>query len=182
MSLFRKVLLGKIVGAVTAAAFLFAVSTPAQSKLDKKAYLKKLYEASQKIPASHRSLLSGGMQNFLQMAKDLTEPHLKAGIGDDGGVFTPPTKSQLLNLARRNALIASSPVGFGGTIRVSNPTLDYVGSVVTGFTQSETSSAWCGNNIVAGYNDSGAYLRTALTNFDGPWSLSGVSVAASGRN
>lgn len=180
MSMFRKMLSGKIVAAVAATAFLFAVSTPAQSKVDKKAFLKKFLDASQKIPAKHRTMLSGGMQNFLQLAKNLTEPHLKAGIGDDGGTFIPPTKSQLLNRARRNALIAASPVGFGGTIRVSNPTLDFVSSVVTGFTQSETSSAWCGNNIVAGYNDSGAYLRTALTNFDGPWSLSGVSVSSNG--
>ncbi|HXM98256.1 MAG TPA: sialidase family protein [Candidatus Dormibacteraeota bacterium] len=180
MSMFRKVLLGKIVAVVAAAAFLFAVSTQAQSKVDKKVFLKKFLDASHKIPASHRTLLSGGMQNFLELAKSLNEPHLKAGIRDDGGTFTGPTKSQLLNRARRNALIASSPTGFGGTIRVSNPTLDFVGSVMTGFTQSETSSAWCGNNIVAGYNDSGAYLRTALTNFDGPWSLSGVSVSANG--
>jgi hypothetical protein len=55
-----------------------------------------------------------------------------------------------------------------------------VNSVTTGFTQSETSSAWCGNTIVAGYNDSGAFLRTAGVNFLGAWSFSSASYSHDG--
>jgi hypothetical protein len=176
----KKIFFLKIVTAVAAGLFLFAGSAPAQSKADKKAFLKKFLDASQKIPARHRSLLSGGMQNFLQLAKAMTEPHIKSGIGEDGGTFVGLTRTQAINRAKRTAAAASLLAGPGGTIRVSNPTLDLVSSILTGFTQSESSSAWCGNNIVAGYNDSGAFLRTALTNFAGAWSLSGVSVSANG--
>jgi len=50
---------------------------------------------------------------------------------------------------------------------------------MTSFTQSETSSAWCGNTVVAGYNDSGAFARTA-TSFDAPWSISSASYSSDG--
>jgi hypothetical protein len=177
----RKLCLLKLAVATAVAILLFAGNAPAQSKpqakIDKKAFVKKFLDASQKIPAKHRTLLSGGMQNFLDLARSLNEPHLKAGIGDGGGTLAP-TKAQLLSQERRKANAANVLSGLGGTIRVSNPAYDYISSVVEGFTQSESSSAWCGNNIVAGYNDSGAFLRTAILNFSGPWSLSGISVSA----
>src|ERR1700704_3732445 len=50
--------------------------------------------------------------------------------------------------------------GLGGPTPTSNPALDFQTSVIAGFTQSETSTAWCGNNVVSAYNDSGAYVRT----------------------
>src|SRR5256885_9092316 len=65
--------------------------------------------------------------------------------------------------------------GPGGTIRVSDPRLDFANSVITSFTQSETSSAWCGNTVVVGYNDSGAFARTAGVNYFGGWSMSSAS-------
>jgi hypothetical protein len=175
----------KVAAALVAGAFLFAGIVSAQhkpvTKAEKKAFLKKFLDASNKIPAKHRTLLSSSMQNFLHLAETLNAPHMKVGIGDDGGTFNPPSRNQAINKAKREAAFASlSPVGPGGTVRVSNSNLDYVSTVVAGFTQSETSSAWCGNHIVAGYNDSGAFARTALTNFAGAWSLSGVSVSANG--
>ena len=54
--------------AFMAMALLLGGSTSAQSKFDKKALLKKFLDASEKIPANHRKLLSSGMQNFLQLA------------------------------------------------------------------------------------------------------------------
>ena len=43
-----------------------------------------------------------------------------------------------------------------------------------GFTQSETSTAWCGNNVVAGYNDSGSFLESLVLSFGG-LSFNGVA-------
>jgi hypothetical protein len=40
---------------------------------------------------------------------------------------------------------------------VSNPANNFSFSRLTGFTQSETSTAWCGNNVVVGFNDSGSF-------------------------
>jgi hypothetical protein len=70
--------------------------------------------------------------------------------------------------------------GPGGVPRVSDPALDFLTSVAEGFTQSETSSAWCGNSVIVGYNDSGAFLRTAAVNPAAAWSFNGISVSANG--
>jgi hypothetical protein len=161
---------------VSALAFTFgAAGSSAQSpKFDKKAFLKKYLDASAKMPAKHKELLSAGYQNFLHVAAAVNASHLKAGIGDDGGLLN---NAAAVRAPQAHQLLSAGP---GGTIRVSNPALDYVDSVMTGFTQSETSSAWCGNTIVAGYNDSGAFLRTEGVNFNAAWSFNGVSVSPNG--
>jgi hypothetical protein len=50
---------------------------------------------------------------------------------------------------------------------ISNLTLG--ASRYTGFTQNETSSAWCGSNVLIGFNDTGSEIKTLVAN-------SGVSV------
>lgn len=173
----------KLFAALTVSVTLMAAGISAQTKLDRKALLNKFLVNSGKMTAKQRGLLSSGMQNFAQIANNLNKEHTKAGIGDNGGTYTGPPQAQphaqILSHALRNAALASA-AGPGGTTRVSNPALDFLTSVVAGFTQSESSSAWCGNTIVAGYNDSGAYLRTAGINFAGAWSFNGVSVSVNG--
>jgi hypothetical protein len=171
--------------AVVAGVFLAAGSASGQTPSDRKALLNKLLVNSGKIPARQSKLLSSGMQNLMHLTSALNAKQTKAGVGDDSGLFNGPTKSlaaqskgQILSNALRAA--AANAAGPGGTIRVSNPALDFLNSVTTGFTQSETSSAWCGNTIVAGYNDSGAYLRTAGVNFLGAWSFSSASYSNDG--
>jgi hypothetical protein len=172
--------------AVVAGIFLATGIASGQAQLDKKALLNKFLVNSGKIPARQSKLLSSGMQNLMHLTSTMNAKHTKAGIGDDGGLFNGPTKSlaaqskaQILGNALRAAVMANAE-GPGETIRVSNPALDFVNSVTTGFTQSETSSAWCGNTIVAGYNDSGAFLRTAGVNFLGAWSFSSASYSHDG--
>jgi hypothetical protein len=48
----------------------------------------------------------------------------------------------------------------GGVVRVSNPSTDIAYSSMGGFTQSETSTARCGNTVVVGFNDSGSIFET----------------------
>ena len=95
----------------------------------------------------------------------------------------------LLRTAERPALggqIPASGTGPGGTIRVSNPALDFKQSVIGGFTQSTSSSAMCGNSVVVGYADAGARLRThgfpqpALGQPGKPSSGDGVSYSMDG--
>jgi len=160
---------------VTACAIL-AVTASAQSTFDKKAFLKKFLDASAKIPAKHQKLLSSGYENFLRIANAVNEGHIKAGIGDDGGLINNGFAVHAA-LSAHPQLLSAGP---GGTTRVSNPALDFVNSVMTGFTQSETSTAWCGTQVVSAYNDSGAFLRTEGVNFNAAWSFNGVSVSVNG--
>ena len=164
--------------AFAAGALLFAGSATAQSNADRKVLLKKFLDASDKIPTRHKKLISSGMQNFLHYAAAVNSTHSK--IGYDGGTFIVPGRKASVAVPSANPLVVANAAGPGGTVLVSNPALDFIGSVVTGFTQSETSSAWCGRTIVAGYNDSGAFLRTAGVNPFGAASFNGVSFSADG--
>ena len=173
--------------AVVAGIFLAAGSASGQTQPNKKELLNKFLVNSGKIPARQSKLLSSGMQNLMHLTSTLNAKHTKPGVGDDGGLFNGPGKTlalaqpkgQILSNAIRATMLANA-AGPGGTTTVSNPALDFVNSVTTGFTQSETSSAWCGNTIVAGYNDSGAFLRTAGVNFAGAWSFSSASYSHDG--
>ena len=59
---------------------------------------------------------------------------------------------------------------------MSGPSTDFVFSVLTGFTQSETSTAWCGNNVMVGFNDSGS-LPESLFFGTGGLSFNGVALS-----
>lgn len=154
---------------------------PAQTLTQKKDLLKEVLDASSRIPDTQKRLLSSGARNFFQLAQQLNAPPpTKAGIGGDGdgglhdnAARTARTKAALL----RSVDLATGP---GGVPRVSDPALDFLTSVMGGFTQSETSTAWCGNNVVVGYNDSGAFMRTAALNPQGASSFNGISVSANG--
>jgi hypothetical protein len=168
--------LSSFASAVLAATFLVVPSAPAQTVAQKKALLKTVLDASAKIPAGQKRLLSAGAQNFLRVAEQLNTEYVKGG--DDGGLLNGAARAALSRPAAGSAVELLA--GPGGTTRVSDPGLDFLTSVLEGFTQSETSTAWCGNNVVAGYNDSGAFLRTAGVNPSGAWSFNGVSVSVNG--
>lgn len=143
-----------------------------------KAQLDKIAKNLKSLPAEQQRLLSSGMNRLLQLDTALNDSHSK--VGDSGGTVIVPKASAA---SRMLTAASAGPVpgpGPGGTIAVSDPRLDFVTSAMTGFTQSETSSAWCGNNIVAGYNDSGAFARTAGVDFFGPWSFSSASFSHDG--
>jgi hypothetical protein len=163
--------------AVVSCAVIFALAATAgaQTASDKRSVLNKSRDTLNKIPAQQQKLLSSGARRVLQVAAALNADHSK--VANDGGSIIVAPK-----LA--NALAAAAPAalgpGPGGTTRVSDPSLDFVNSVMSGFTQSETSSAWCGNSVVVGYNDSGAFARTAGVNFDAAWSFSSASYSSDG--
>ena len=77
--------------------------------------------------------VSGGTLNALNVAQHWNT--LKAGFGQ-------PTTATSVSLAAINVTPGSLP------------------SRVGGFTQSETSTAWCGTNAVVGFNDSGSFFET----------------------
>jgi len=124
------------------------------------------------FPDAQKETLSSGAQNLLTLAqnwnrieKDLEKP--KAA----------------LQQRRPQAWSADSevdePAAFAA--RVSNPSTDFLLSIMAGFTQSETSTAWCGSNVVTGFNDSGSFYESLLFG-PGAASFSGAAVSTdSGR-
>src|SRR5215470_2238208 len=61
-------------------------------------------------------------------------------------------------------------------IPVNNPKADFLYSLLGGFSQYETSTAWCGNNVVVGFADSGSIIESLLF---GPGGLSTTASAFS---
>lgn len=105
--------------------------------------------------------LSTGAQNLVQVSKQFDE------LGPQ------------IATAARNAPLnapAAAPAATLGSHEVSDPRHDLIFSRIAGFTQSETSTAWCGNHVVVAYNDSGSFLESFPVpaiglSFNG-WSLS----------
>jgi hypothetical protein len=160
--------------------FLLVGNANAQTATDKKTLITKTHDLMSRLPAQQQKLLSSGMQRIQQLAQVLNADHSKMG---DGGTTTIAPKVGAAVNRLSAAFVSLGPIpgpGAGGTIAVSDPRLDFVNSAMTGFTQSETSAAWCGNTVVAGYNDSGAFARTAGMNYAGAWSFSSASYSSDG--
>jgi hypothetical protein len=135
--------------------------------------------AKQNIPAYHQQFLSSTALNMFQLV-DTFSPDQP---GPDGG-FGALDKSKFLSRkeimqgrAARAIMRPSMGMLSGGPVAVSDPGHDFLLSAVAGFTQSETSSAWCGNNMAVGYNDSGSFLETLTRPAR---SFSGASFSADG--
>jgi hypothetical protein len=107
------------------------------------------------LSADDRVIFSSGAQNLFQAARKW--PAIEARLRD-GSLDA----SQLKRTWRRELL---APAASG--IQVSNPAHDLFLAQSAGYTQSETSTAWCGNNVVVGYNDSGSFLESLVLSFGG---------------
>lgn len=117
--------------------------------------------------------LSSGGANAFQTARMLSKLQSR-------GVARPTIFTNNKMMANSHAkLLAGSTRGEQAAfpVIVNDPSFDYDSTRLTGFTQSETSSAWCGNNIVVGFNDSAAFAHTALDGQADAISLSGVAVS-----
>src|ERR1019366_6486195 len=120
-----------------------------------------------KLPASHRQMLDG-YANINHMA-DVWQTY--------GMRLTDPTFSARAKITRSAS--AFSPAT--GVVAVSNPSTDVAYSSFGGFTQSETSTARCGNSVVVGYNDSGSVFETPyFYSGSGGQSFSGASYSTNG--
>ena len=88
-----------------------------------------------------------------------------------------PQLEQLINVSAASSVADSANfanVFFAGGKPISNVTLG--ASRFSGFTQSETATAWCGSSVVVGFNDTGSEVRTILG--AGGVSALGYSVSA----
>jgi hypothetical protein len=159
-----------------------AAQTNPPSKPDVRNRLTHLPALEQRFGPNFTSRLSSGGASMFHIGKVLSNPAVLHGHE------TPQGK---LAMQRALARIASSshtqPQAEAESdndsddhsprpVPVNDAGLDFQFSRFAGFTQSETSSAWCGNSIVAGFNDSGALLRSALDNVGGS-SFTGVAAS-----
>lgn len=145
----------------------------AQIQQDFQNELQQIHALGRKLPAAQRARLSAGGANVLQLSDLFT-----SATGLHTLSFTPAAQTALARAVVQSQSEARE-VTLNGPARLNAHAFDFVVSRLAGFTQSETSSAWCGNNIVAGYNDSGAVLRS-LSLGHGGVSFDGVSVSHDG--
>ena len=110
----------------------------------------------QRMSEAQRKVLSGGALNYFHLVNNWDS--LEKTLADE--------KWSGLNQPEQTLLQATAP---GDPVPVSNPKTDFLFSVSGGFTQSETSTAWCGNNVTVGFNDSGSFIESMLV---GPGGLS----------
>jgi hypothetical protein len=137
----------------------FSVHTHAQNAALGTQRLRTILNNFAKLEANTRVRLSPGLQTFVAMAKqELVSRPTSEGFA--GHSFSP------------ERLAAGTDF-----FPVSDPRLDFVLSSTSGFSQFQSSTAWCGNNIVTGYTDTGASLRAT-----GNLTLDGVSVSDDNGN
>jgi hypothetical protein len=158
------VLISLCLATITAGSDLQAQVSPERLEAIR-ARMQQLRALFDKVPQERRSMFSSGALNLLQLAQrwEKLEPSLRAQKPEKfAGAFAAA--------ARVTPSLPSQ------TVAVSNPATDFLFSVQTGSTQSETSTAWCGNNVVVGFNDSGSIAESILF---GPGGISFTGVAFS---
>ena len=118
---------------------------------------------SERLSEDDRKLFSNGAQNLFHVARKW--PAIEQRLRDGG-----------MNPSGLKAMAPVEDLGVAGASsnRVSNPATDFILSQASGFTQSETSTAWCGNNVVVGFNDSGSLLESLVLG-SGGLSFNGVA-------
>jgi hypothetical protein len=99
-------------------------------------------------PHFRRDVLFGAARNLVAMA--------------DRWAAIRPLLEQSIDFAASSPTVTSTDVvpALVGGKQISQVTLG--ASRYTGFTQSETATAWCGASVVVGFNDTGSEIRTFL--------------------
>ena len=147
--------------------------------VQKHAGLAHLQDLEKRFGPHFSARLSSGGANAFQTARMLSKLQargvsLRSRAGN--GEMMSNARAKLLANGHSTASHTAGPV------MVNDPNFDYDTTRLTGFTQSETSSAWCGNTIVVGFNDSAAFAHTAVQGQAAAISLSGVAVSHDGGN
>jgi len=114
----------------------------------------------EKVPARHQAHFSSGARNFVNRSRTWSDTQARL----DSLKGTPGAPGQRRTSAARVA--GATAFGHGshhgtGALRrgrVSDPDADAATNFLSGFVQSETSTAWCGDTVLVGFNDSGSLL------------------------
>lgn len=122
---------------------------------------------SQRISGEQRGLLSAAASNLLHLAGSATARSVRPSL----------SSQQVLQQLMANQA-AAQVRNDGNLVPVNDSRNDFALSRLAGFTQNGSSNAWCGQNIVVGYNDSFAYLYSSALGVGA--SFSGVAVSHDG--
>jgi hypothetical protein len=150
-----------------------------QSKSDGQNRLAPLLKFESKFGTSFTKRLSSGGASMFHLAKVLSDPAMRGGATPQGRLAVEKAMTRFQ--AKRQAIpqVAAELVAESHAqtaVPVNDADLDYQFTRLGGFSQSETSSAWCGDTVVAGFNDSGAFVRTVVEAVGGS-SFTGVGVS-----
>ncbi len=142
-----------------------------QGKSNGQNRLGQLLSFESKFGPSFTNKLSSGGASMFHLAKVLSDPSVMAGTATPQGRMAIE-KAMTRFQSKRRAIpqVAGEEAAEGhkpAAVPVNDADLDYQFTRLGGFTQSETSSAWCGDTVVAGFNDSGAFVRTVVENVGG---------------
>ena len=139
---------------------VMAVSGPAgaqdQNTSDRKTAisnrLKQFAAVAGKLP---RGVLSGSLQNMLQIADSFEQLNIPLQNLDSSRLEHIEQELQTYRSG-----VSGGPSSRG--IPVNNSKADFLYSILGGFTQYETSIAWCGDHVVVAFADSGSILESLL--------------------
>jgi hypothetical protein len=147
LSRFSRYLAGAVASALLAAPLATAQLSVEQVNATNK-LLQQIKAGINKLPPSHQQMLDG----YANIG------HLADVWATYGMRLTDPTFIAHGRQARAARFAAGTPGA--SIVPVSDPSTDVAYSAFAGFTQSETSTARCGNTVVVGYNDSGSVFET----------------------
>jgi hypothetical protein len=172
-------LVARIAG-VSAASLLFSIyvaqaqTPPSQERLRAIQNMASLEQQKMgKLSPQVKKALSGSTMNFLQFASAQQRVQQSFGPG------TGQDQLARIQAALQTRTRFTSSIFSSGPIPVSDPSTDFLFSLMAGFTQSETSTAWCGSGVVAGFNDSGSVFEGLLFG-PGGFSFSGAGASTDG--
>ncbi len=115
---------------------------------------------AERMPEPARRALSSGAMNLMNLAERW--PHLKQPLT----LRRPAGWRAAPALPREEKASGPRAIPSPGT-QVNDPGTDGDFSRLSGFTQSETSTAWCDKNVVVGWNDSGSLFESGGVSFNG---------------
>jgi len=114
--------------------------------------LKQFAAVAGKLP---RGVLSGSLQNVLQIADRFEQLNNPLQNLDSSRLEHIEQELQTYRSG-----VSGGPSSRG--IPVNNSKADFLYSILGGFTQYETSTAWCGDHVVVAFADSGSILESLL--------------------
>lgn len=119
---------------------------------------------SKRIATEQRGVLSAATNNLLHLSETGAARHINSS----------PSSNQAAQQLLTNRDSRAKATG-ASLVPVNDPGFDFELSRLAGFSQNGSSNAWCGQNIVVGYNDSFAYLYSSALGIGA--SFSGLAVS-----
>jgi hypothetical protein len=111
--------------------------------------------------------------DHLDAAAAYTE-ELQNNLGDLVQFISSGNAQLLVNNSNVESFKNAAKAGFVNNLNEPEDSI----SQMAGMTHSETSNAWCGDNAVIGFNDSGSFVKTVITS--GSYSFNGWAVSNDG--